>query len=70
MQPLRQMPIPILNTSYNPASASYWIARAIRPSVVGRQNVTEEEAAEWFDEFPELDEAGAYFFWTEAVKVV
>jgi hypothetical protein len=68
MQPLRQMPIPILNTSYNPASASYWIARAIRSSVVGRQN--EEEAAEWFDEFPELDEAGAYFFWTEAVKVV
>jgi arsenite methyltransferase len=51
MQPLRQTPIPVLNTSYNPASASYWIARSIRSSVVGRQNVTEEEAAEWFDEF-------------------
>jgi len=74
MQPLRQTPIPVLNTSYNPASASYWIARSIRSSVVGRQNVTEEEAAEWFDEFAELEENGAYFFsvtpvLTEAVKV-
>lgn len=75
MQPLRQIPIPVLNTSYNPASASYWIARAIRSSVVGRQNVTEEEAAEWFDEFPEMERNGTYFFCvtpvlTEAVKVV
>ena len=74
MQPLRQVPIPVLNTSYNPASASYWIARSIRSSVVGRQNVTEEEAAEWFSEFPELEKNGAYFFcvtpvMTEAVKV-
>jgi hypothetical protein len=42
---------------------------------VGRDNVTEEEAAEWFDEFPELEKNGAYFFCvtpvlTEAVKVV
>jgi arsenite methyltransferase len=75
LQPLRQTPIPILNTSYNPASASYWVARSIRSTVVGRQNVTEEEAAEWFDEFPELEKNGAYFFCvtpvlTEAVKVV
>ena len=74
MQPLHQVPIPVLNTSYNPASASYWIARSIRSSVVGRQNVTEEEAAEWFSEFPELEKNGAYFFcvtpvMTEAVKV-
>ena len=74
MQPLRQIPIPVLNTSYNPASASYWIARSIRSSVVGRDNVTEEEAAEWFDEFAKLEESGAYFFsltpvLTEAVKV-
>jgi len=75
LQPLRQTAIPILNTSYNPASASYWVARSIRSTVVGRQNVTEEEAAEWFDEFPELEKNGAYFFCvtpvlTEAVKVV
>ena len=43
-------------------------------TVVGRQNVTEEEAAEWFDEFAELEENGAYFFsvtpvLTEAVKI-
>jgi len=75
LQPLQQTPIPILNTSYNPASASYWVARSIRSTVVGRQNVTEEEAAEWFDEFPELEKNGAYFFCvtpvrTGAVKVV
>ena len=74
IQPLRQTPIPILNTSYNPASFSYWVARVIRPFVVSRQSVTEEEAAEWFDEFPELEESGAYFFGltpilTEAVKI-
>jgi hypothetical protein len=74
MQPLRQSPIPILNTSYNPASASYWIAQSIRALVVSRKLVTEVEAAEWFDEFAELEENGAYFFsvtpvLTEAVKV-
>ena len=74
LQPLRQVPLPILNTSYNPASASYWVAQSIRSTVVGRQNVTEEEAGEWFDEFPKLEESGAYFFsvtpvLTEAVKL-
>src|SRR5215472_16018249 len=61
MQPLRQSPIPILNTSYIPASASYWIAQSIRALVVSRKLVTEEEVAEWFDEFPDLEENGAYF---------
>ena len=75
IQPLRQTPIPILNISYNPASFSYWVAQIIRSFVVSRQSVTEEEAAEWFDEFAKLEENGAYFFCitpvlTEAVNVV
>jgi len=75
IQPLRQTPIAILNTSYNPASFSYWVAQIIRRFVVSRQSVTEEEAAEWFDEFAKLEENGAYFFCitpvlTEAVNVV
>ena len=74
IQPLRQTPIPILNTSYNPGSFSYWVARVIRPFVVSRKSVTEEEAGEWFDELAKLEENGAYFFCitpvlTEAVKV-
>ena len=74
IQPLRQTAIPILNTSYNPASFSYWVAQVIRPFVVSRKSVTEEEAAEWFDELAKLEENGAYFFCitpvlTEAVKV-
>jgi ubiquinone/menaquinone biosynthesis C-methylase UbiE len=75
IQPLRQTAISILNTSYNPASFSYWVAQVIKPFVVSRQSVTEEEAAEWFQEFAQLEENGAYFFCitpvlTEAVKVV
>jgi arsenite methyltransferase len=75
LQPLRQTAIPMLNTSYNPATFSYWAAQIIRPFVVSRQSVTEEEAAEWFQEFAKLEENGAYFFCitpvlTEAVKVV
>jgi ubiquinone/menaquinone biosynthesis C-methylase UbiE len=74
MQPLRQTAIPILNTSYNPACFSYWVARAIRPFVVSQQSVADQEAAEWLDEFAKLEESGAYFFCltpvlTEGVKV-
>jgi ubiquinone/menaquinone biosynthesis C-methylase UbiE len=75
IQPLRQTAIPMLNTSYNPASFSYWVAQAIRGFVTGRQSVIEKEAAEWLEEFSTLEEAGAYFFslnpvLTEAVKIV
>ena len=62
LQPLRQTPIPILNNSYNPARFSYWVAQIIRRFIVSQQSVTEEEAAEWFDEFAKLEESGAYFF--------
>jgi ubiquinone/menaquinone biosynthesis C-methylase UbiE len=74
LQLLRQTAIPILNTSYNLASFSYWVAQVIRPFVVSRQSVTEREATEWHDEFADLEERGAYFFCvtpvlTEAVKL-
>ena len=74
IQPLRQTAIPILNASFNPACFSYWVAQVIRPFVVGRQSVTDQEATEWFEEFSKLEESGAYFFCltpvlTEAVKV-
>ena len=73
IQPLRQTAIPILNTSYSPASFSYWAARVIRSFVVSRQAITEEEAADWFEELAKLEESGAYFFcltpiMTESVK--
>jgi arsenite methyltransferase len=74
IQPLRQTAIPILNTSYNPASFSFWVAQVIRPFVVSRKSVSQEEAAEWFDEFAKLEKNGEYFFCVtpvliEAVKV-
>ena len=41
---------------------------------MSRHRVTDDEAAEWLDEFARLEESGAYFFCltpvlTEAVKV-
>jgi hypothetical protein len=41
---------------------------------VSRQSVTDQEAAEWLEEFSALEQSGAYFFCltpilTEAVKV-
>jgi ubiquinone/menaquinone biosynthesis C-methylase UbiE len=75
LRPLRQTPIPILNTSYNPASFSYWVAPIIKLFVASRQSVTEEEATAWFDEFAKQEESGAFFFCitpilTEAVNMV
>jgi arsenite methyltransferase len=72
---LRQMPVPILNISYHANSFSYWLARMIRPFVVGKQEVTQAEADAWLHEFEELEHRGAYFFSstpivTEAIKVV
>ena len=74
LQPLRQIAIPILNTSYNPAAISYWVSRLIAPFVIGRGSVSDEEATAWLDEFAKLEESGAYFFsitpiLTEALKV-
>ena len=74
MQPLRQTAIPILNTSYNPACFSYWVAQVIRQFVVSRQSVTDQEGTEWLEEFAKLEQSGAYFFClnpvlTEAMKV-
>ena len=38
IQPLRQAAIPILNSSYNPTSFSYWVAQVIKPFVVSRSS--------------------------------
>jgi arsenite methyltransferase len=61
IQPLRQTAIPIINTSYNPASFSYWVVQVVRPFVVSRQTVSEEEAAEWFDEIRRSGEPWGVF---------
>ena len=74
LEPLRQIPIPMINRSYHGHSFSYWIARLIQAFVVGRQIITEAEAEAWLQEFDALEHQGAYFFCltpilTEAVKV-
>jgi SAM-dependent methyltransferase len=74
IQPLRQVPIPILNNSYNPASFSFWAARVVRGFVAGRHGVADQEGGAWLDEFERLEESGGYFFsitpiLTEAIKV-
>jgi ubiquinone/menaquinone biosynthesis C-methylase UbiE len=74
LRPLRQDAIPIVNTSYNPATFSYWVAQIIRLFVANRQRMTDEDVAAWLDEFAILEKNGAYFFsitpiLTEAVKI-
>jgi ubiquinone/menaquinone biosynthesis C-methylase UbiE len=74
MQLLQQTAIPIVNTSYNPADISYWVAQLVRPFVVSRGSVTDEETTAWLDEFASLEKNGAYFFCitpvlTQAMKV-
>jgi ubiquinone/menaquinone biosynthesis C-methylase UbiE len=73
LQPLRQTPILVLNTSYNANSYSYWLARLLTPFVTSRQAVDEAEAAAWLAEFDDLERRGEYFFsatpvLTEAVR--
>ena len=62
LQPVRQIPLPILNTSYNENSYSYWAARLIKQFVAGRNSVTEAEAEAWLQEFDELERQNTYFF--------
>jgi ubiquinone/menaquinone biosynthesis C-methylase UbiE len=74
MTPIRQTPVPVLNTSYHANSFSYWLARMIRPFVLGKQALTAEEADAWLNEFEELEQKGGYFFSstpiiTEAIKL-
>lgn len=74
LEPLRQLPIPMINRSYHGHSFSYWVARLIQAFVVGRQIIIEIEAEGWLQEFDTLEQQGAYFFClmpilTEAVKV-
>lgn len=74
IQPLRQTPIPIINTSYHENSFSYWIARMIRAFVVGRRTMTEAEADAWLSEFEDLEQKEEYHFsstpvMTDAVKI-
>ena len=74
MTAIRQTPVPVLNNSYHANSFSYWLARNIRPFVLGRQAVTPDEADAWLREFEELEQKGSYFFSstpivTEAIKV-
>jgi hypothetical protein len=74
MTPIRQTSAAIMNTSYHANSFSYYLARMIRPFVVGRQAVTQGDADAWLDEFEQLEQKGAYFFSstpviTEAIKL-
>ena len=74
LKPLAQRPLPILNTSYNENSFSYWLAKMTSSFVSGRNSVTADDASNWLAEFSELDEKGEYFFCatpviTEAIKV-
>jgi ubiquinone/menaquinone biosynthesis C-methylase UbiE len=69
-QPLWQRPVPMLNTSYNEASFSYWIAGFMARFAVGRGTVSQAEVDAWLAEFGSLESRGAYFFSSTPVMSV
>src|SRR5262245_38014373 len=54
--------IPMFNPEYHANTYSHGLLGLMASFVVGRQGVTEEEAAAWAAEFPELGRQGRYFF--------
>ncbi len=73
-QVARQIPIPVLNTSYGDTSLSRWLAPLISTYVAAQGLLPDEEAQAWIAEFDELEKRGAYWFAslpmiTEALKV-
>ena len=58
----RQIPIPVLNTTYGDASLSRWLAPMISAYVAAQGNIPKEEAEAWIAEFDNLDQRGAYWF--------
>lgn len=74
MQPLRQVSVPILNSSYHQNSFSYWGARLIHAFVVGQGVLPVADADAWLSEFDALEQAGTYFLsstpiLTESIKL-
>jgi arsenite methyltransferase len=62
LEPHRQTPVPMLNTSYQEHAVSFWLARLIRAFVVGRNGITETEGDAWLHEFDDLEAREEYFF--------
>ena len=54
--------IPQFNSSYNPDTYSYQIARLIGAFVTGRQGVTEEDVRAWLEDLRQTGERNEYFF--------
>lgn len=56
-----QVPLPMLNTSYDEDRFGYWLARLVAIYVAG-QGVREKATEGWLDELASLDRANQYFF--------
>jgi arsenite methyltransferase len=54
--------IPMFNPEYHANTYSYGLIDLMASFVVGRQGVTEDEAATWAAEFRDLGKQGRYFF--------
>ncbi len=73
-EPRRQVPVAVLNMSFNENAFSYWLSQMMRGFLVGREVLSPDEADAWLGEFAELESKGAYSFcstpvMTEAVKL-
>ena len=59
---VRQTPLPILNTSYNKNSFSYWIARGNSFFLKASGLVAENDIDEWLSELDQHEREGTSFF--------
>jgi ubiquinone/menaquinone biosynthesis C-methylase UbiE len=58
---IEQVPLPMLNTSFNEDRFSYWLAKLVA-LYVESQGVSERQTTAWLDELRSLDEANEYLF--------
>jgi arsenite methyltransferase len=72
-QVARQIPMPVLNTTFGDTSLSRWLAPLISTYAAAQGGIPREEAEAWIAEFDDLEKRGAYWFAslpmvTEAIK--
>jgi Methylase involved in ubiquinone/menaquinone biosynthesis len=53
---------PLLNTNCSEDTYSYWLIRFVESFVVGKDDITLEDANAWAEELRRLHDSGSYFF--------
>jgi len=66
---VKQVPLPMLNISYDEDRFGFWLAKLVAIYVEGH-GIQESETKKWLDELRVLDEANVYFFGNFSVVTI